>query len=150
VFHSFQICRGAGGGLATLERGLTAGSGTLEGNEMTGFFGGWQADQISVDLKAAQGLVASCSELLTELWAVEREAASLQFLDAMGTLKSGQDLAAKFSKKAVGGEDSLEKSLNSHIQVVTEMRDFFQQCVDRYGEVDDSNASALTSAETPR
>ncbi|MQP31510.1 hypothetical protein GEO20_05945 [Rhodococcus erythropolis] len=117
---------------------------------MTGFFGGWQADQISVDLKAAQGLVASCSELLIELWAVEREAASLQFLDAMGTLKSGQDLAAKFSKKAVGGEDSLEKSLNSHIQVVTEMRDFFQQCVDRYGEVDDSNASALASVDTPR
>jgi hypothetical protein len=44
----------------------------------------------------------------------------------------------------------LEKSLASHIQEVTEMRDFFQQCVDRYGEVDDSNASALTSAETPR
>ncbi|OQM79048.1 hypothetical protein B0E55_04965 [Rhodococcus sp. 66b] len=71
-------------------------------------------------------------------------------VSGMGTLQSGINLAEKFSKKAKDGEDSLEKSLTSHIQVVTEMRDFFQQCVDRYGEVDDSNASALASVDTPR
>lgn len=74
----------------------------------------------------------------------------LTALDCFGTLQSGKDMAGKFAQKATGGADSLEKSLLSHALVITEMRDFFQQCVDRYGEVDDSNVSALASVETPR
>jgi hypothetical protein len=98
----------------------------------------------------ARDVVLACAEFLGELRAMVLMCERIGDVKGMGTLKSGQDLAAKFSKKAVGGEDSLEKSLSSHIQVITEMRDFFQQCVDRYGEVDDSNASALASVETPR
>ncbi len=105
---------------------------------------------VSVEPNVAKPIVCACNSFLGELRAIVLMCERIGDVKGMGTLKSGQDLAAKFSKKAVGGEDSLEKSLNSHIQVVTEMRDFFQQCVDRYGEVDGSNASTLASAETPR
>ena len=70
-------------------------------------------------------------------------------VSALGTLQSGIDLGRKFSLKAVGGDDSLEKSLDSHIAVVTEMRDFFQKCVDRYESVDASNATTLRTTEIP-
>lgn len=103
-----------------------------------------------VEPDVAKPIVCACNSLLNELRATVLMCERIGDVKGMGTLQSGQDLAAKFSKKAVGGEDSLEKSLTSHIQVVTEIRDFFQQCVDRYGEVDDSNASALASTETPR
>lgn len=107
-------------------------------------------DQLAIDFDSAKRVVAAFTTLREELDAALRSVSDLREVKGMGTLQSGQDLAAKFSKKAVGGEDSLEKSLNSHIQVVTEMRDFFQQCVDRYVVVDDSNASALASVDTPR
>lgn len=69
---------------------------------------------------------------------------------AMGTLQSGIDLGRKFSLKAVGGEDSLEKSLDSHIAAVREMRDFFQKCVDRYESVDAANSATFSATEMPR
>jgi len=107
-------------------------------------------DQLAIDFDSAKRVAMAFTALREELDAAMRSVSDLREVKGMGTLKSGQDLAAKFSEKAVGGEDSLEKSLTSHIQVVTEMRDFFQQCVDRYGEVDDSNASAFASVEPPR
>ncbi|MGQ5695803.1 hypothetical protein ACSVIA_18880 [Rhodococcus erythropolis] len=106
--------------------------------------------RLEVEPDIARDVVAACEGFLGELDQMRRNLFVIANVSGMGTLQSGINLAEKFSKKAKDGEDSLEKSLNSHIQVVTEMRDFFQQCVDRYGEVDDSNASALTSAETPR
>lgn len=65
----------------------------------------------------------------------------------MGTLQSGIDLAKKFSEKAVGGEDSLEKSLDSHIAVVKEMRAYFQACIDRYESADVDNSDQLARHE---
>lgn len=111
---------------------------------------GMSSDHFALDFDTAARMASVCKALLDELAAALRSVEVVKDAKGMGTLQSGINLAAKFSRKAVGGEDSLEKSLTSHIQVVTEMRDFFQQCVDRYGEVDDSNASALASVETPR
>ncbi len=115
---------------------------------------GWNnvtaGSQLDLAPDVARDVVFACAEFLGVLNEAHRNLLGIENVSGMGTLQSGINLAAKFSKKAVGGEDSLEKSLTSHIQVVTEMRDFFQQCVDRYGEVDDSNASALASVDTPR
>jgi len=78
---------------------------------------------VIVEPDVAKPIVCACNSLLDELRAMVLMCERIGDVKGMGTLKSGQDLAAKFSKKAVGGEDSLEKSLTSHIQVVTEMRD---------------------------
>ncbi|WP_336882011.1 hypothetical protein [Rhodococcus globerulus] len=72
---------------------------------------------------------------------------SVDVVRGMGTLQSGIDLARKFSLKASGGEDSLEKSLLSHIAVVKEMRAYFQTCIDRYESVDDDNSDQLARHE---
>ena len=100
-----------------------------------------------VDYDVALGVVAACVALIGEIDLLTGELAGIETVVGMGTLQSGLDLADKFSKKAVGGEDSLEKALKSHVQVVTEMRDFFQKCVDSYSGVDTSNAVTLAGQD---
>jgi hypothetical protein len=108
------------------------------------------AHSIDLDPNIAAQLAVACERFLAELQHMAGNLNRLTALDCFGTLQSGRVMAGKFSQKATGGADSLEKSLLSHALVITEMRDFFQQCVDRYGEVDDSNASALASTQIPR
>ncbi|MGW6661148.1 hypothetical protein [Rhodococcus sp. NPDC055024] len=106
-------------------------------------------DQLAIDFDSAKRVAAAFTALREELDAALRSVSDLGEVKGMGTLKSGQDLAAKFSKKAVGGEDSLEKALKSHVQVVTEMRDFFLKCLDSYSGVDTSNAVTLAGQDLP-
>ncbi|PBC38142.1 hypothetical protein CJ178_29595 [Rhodococcus sp. ACPA4] len=72
---------------------------------------------------------------------------SVSDVKGMGTLQSGIDLARKFSLKASGGEDSLEKSLLSHIDVLKEMEAYFQACVTRYFAVEAENMDRLARHE---
>jgi hypothetical protein len=102
-----------------------------------------------VDHDVALGVVAACAAFIGEIDLLKGELAAIETVVGMGTLQSGINLAAKFSRKAVGGEDSLEKSLNSHIQVVTEMRDYFQKCLESYSGVDTSNAVTLAGQDLP-
>jgi len=108
------------------------------------------AHSIDLDPNVAAQLAVACEGFLAELQDMAGNLNRLTALDCFGTLQSGKDMAGKFAQKATGDADSLEKSLLSHALVITEMRDFFQQCVDRYGEVEGSNASALASVDTPR
>ena len=105
--------------------------------------------QLAVDPNVAVDVVKACAVWLDELDSMKGGLDRMAAVSGMGTLQSGIDLGRKFSLKAVGGDDSLEKSLDSHIAVVTEMRDFFQKCVDRYESVDASNATTLRTAEIP-
>ncbi|MCJ0906530.1 hypothetical protein [Rhodococcus sp. ARC_M6] len=112
--------------------------------------GAVELSALSLDPIVAQAIAAACQAWIDELQSMVEQCARLSDVRGMGTLQSGLDLARKFSLKAVGGDDSLESVLRSHIAVVTEMRDFFQKCVDRYQSVDASNATTLTTAETPK
>ena len=128
----------------------------FEGSESQGarsMWSAWTADLehggLSVDRDVANKLVSACNQLRDELVAMKDGLQDLTELKGMGTLQSGLDLAEKFSKKAIGGEDSLEKSLDSHIAVVKEMRAYFQACIDRYESVDGENAATHAKFEIP-
>ncbi|MFE4503915.1 hypothetical protein ACFRFQ_29000 [Rhodococcus sp. NPDC056743] len=103
--------------------------------------------QLAVDPNVARQLAAACKTLLGEFKDMKLRLSDLTDASGMGSLESGRALAEKFSKKAVGGEDSLEKSLLSHIAVVKEMRAYFQACVDRYESVDVDSAGRLARHE---
>ncbi|MGG7104354.1 hypothetical protein [Rhodococcus sp. 24CO] len=103
--------------------------------------------QLTVDPIVAKDLVLACNAWLGELGSIKNGLTRIATVSGMGTLQSGIVLAEKFSKKAVGGEDSLEKTLDSHIAVVKEMRAYFQACIDRYESVDDDNANRLARHE---
>ena len=105
------------------------------------------AGELFVNPNVAKPMVAACSAWISELQSMVKSCERLSDVRGMGTLQSGLDLAAKFSGKALGGEDSLEKSLDSHIAVVKEMRAYFQACIDGYESVDDDNANRLARHE---
>lgn len=105
--------------------------------------------ELFVNPNVAKPMVAACSAWISELQSMVKSCERLSDVRGMGTLQSGLDLAAKFSGKALGGEDSLEKSLDSHIAVVKEMRAYFQACIDRYESVDGENAATHAKFEIP-
>lgn len=102
---------------------------------------------ISVDFEVARKLRDSCRAYRAELDVALRKVESTSNVKGMGTLQSGMDLARKFSLKASGGEDSLEKSLRSHIDVLKEMEAYFQACVTRYFAVEAENLNRLARHE---
>ncbi|MFE4503917.1 hypothetical protein ACFRFQ_29010 [Rhodococcus sp. NPDC056743] len=105
--------------------------------------------KLFVDPDVAKPMVAACNAWIDELGLMVVLCERLSDVKGMGTLQSGLDLAAKFSLKARAGEDSLEKSLDSHIAVVKEMRAYFQACIDRYESVDGENAAIHAKFEIP-
>lgn len=102
---------------------------------------------LNVDVDASRRLARACRNYVADLESALELVDSVDVVRGMGTLQSGIDLARKFSLKASGGEDSLEKSLLSHIAVVKEMRAYFQTCIDRYESVDDDNSDQLARHE---
>ncbi|WP_225320081.1 hypothetical protein [Rhodococcus erythropolis] len=111
----------------------------------------WDLDaggpSFQLDPEVAHGLIGACDSYLLVLEGALGMVGGVSDVKCMGSLTSAENLAGKFSKKAVGGEDSLEKALKSHVQVVTEMRDFFQKCLDSYNGVDTSNAVTLAGQD---
>lgn len=105
--------------------------------------------QLTLDPIVAKDILLACNAWLGELGSIRNGLTRIATVSGMGTLESGRALADKFSKKAIGGEDSLEKSLDSHIAVVKEMRAYFQACIDRYESVDTENAAAHGRLEIP-
>ncbi|WP_261984653.1 hypothetical protein [Rhodococcus sp. WS3] len=103
--------------------------------------------RLAVDPNVARQLTAACKALLGEFKDMKLRLSDMTDASGMGTLESGRALADKFSQKAVGGGDSLEKTLDSHIAVVKEMRAYFQACIDRYESVDDDNANRMARHE---
>ncbi len=64
-------------------------------------------------------------------------------IEGLGTLPSGIALAEKFSKKASGGEYSMDRALADHIAVVEQMRDTFLAIEARYVSAEEANAAAV-------
>jgi hypothetical protein len=108
---------------------------------------GIEGGAIAVDFEVARKLRDTCGAFRVELEIALGEVDWLSKVQGMGTLQSGIDLARKFSLKASGGEDSLEKSLLSHIDVLNEMEAYFQACVTGYFAAEAENADRLARHE---
>ncbi|MCE4265122.1 hypothetical protein [Rhodococcus globerulus] len=102
---------------------------------------------LNVDIDASRRLARACRNYVADLESALELVDSVDVVRGMGTLQSGIDLARKFSLKASGGEDSLEKSLLSHIDVLKEMEAYFQACVTRYFAVEAENMDRLARHE---
>ncbi|MFC4605812.1 hypothetical protein [Rhodococcus kronopolitis] len=120
------------------------------GNSMTE----WQSLGASVDSGSlylepgvAQRCAQRCSEFEDELRRLKGRAMFLSTIDGFGTaLPTGVTLAAKFSKKASGGDYSLDQALADHITVVEQMRALFEKIGAAYDSADQSAADGIDSA----
>ncbi|WP_137725568.1 hypothetical protein [Prescottella subtropica] len=89
-----------------------------------------------------------CSELIEKLQWIRADTETLVKVEGLGILPSGIALAEKFSKKASGGDYSMDRALADHIGIVEQMRDTFLAIEARYAAAEDANTAAVVSVES--
>jgi hypothetical protein len=95
----------------------------------------------------AQRCGQRCADFVSQLKELQKGAQSLSTIDGFGDrLKSGVDLAAKFEKKAVGGDYSLDQALSDHIAVVQDMQQVFEKIAAMYAASEDRGTADINSA----
>lgn len=107
------------------------------------------AGELYLERGTAQRCAERCREFAERLKDIQYESAWLARVDGFGDkLASGAALAAKFERKASGGEYSLDRALADHIAEVEHMRDVFLAIETRYAAAEDANAAALGTVES--
>ncbi|MET4613322.1 hypothetical protein ABIC28_004323 [Rhodococcus sp. PvR044] len=90
-----------------------------------------------------------CAEFAVQLEALKDNAMNLATIDGLGNLQSGITLAAKFGKKAVGGDYSLDQAIVDHITIVQQMQQVFERVDAMYTASEERNSSGIDSAGAP-
>ncbi|MGC0364078.1 putative membrane protein YdfJ with MMPL/SSD domain [Rhodococcus sp. 27YEA15] len=103
-------------------------------------------DDFYLDYETSKKLRDACDKLISSYKSQMQKLKDLEIGNAFGTLQSGKDMATKFTDKAFADTDSLKSALESHIKVVTEMRDYFVECIRYYSQVDKANAAHFDQA----
>ncbi|MFC7449666.1 hypothetical protein [Rhodococcus daqingensis] len=91
-----------------------------------------------------------CADFVVELGVLKEEVRSLASIDGFGNLlPSGAALAAKFEKKASGGDYSMDQAITDHIKVVQEMQQTFEKIEAMYSASEEHNVAGIDSAGAP-
>ncbi|MFD4181399.1 hypothetical protein [Rhodococcus sp. NPDC058514] len=98
------------------------------------------AGHVYLEQGVARRCAQRCAEFIVELKGMQLGARGLATIDGFGDLPSGVALAAKFGKKAVGGDYSMDQALADHITVVQEMQQVFEKIDAAYSASDQSGA----------
>lgn len=102
------------------------------------------AGELSLSPEVGKNLDAQCQAYLDGLDDVRDLRLQVDHVTGFGTMPSGPILEQKFSQKAVGGNTSVEGSLQSHLEEVQLMRQVFAKAIANYQAVDESNRQKLT------
>lgn len=102
--------------------------------------------EIVMEADIAAKLAARCDTFLGRLDIAIEQASNLQYISGFGDLRSAQALAQKFSKKAVGDEDSAVNRLNQSIEIVKLMKQTFELAGKQITETDQQTSQALGNA----
>ncbi|MGF7122559.1 hypothetical protein [Rhodococcus sp. BE178] len=104
--------------------------------------------ELTLERGVAESCAGRCDDLIVQLQAVKDRAADLTTIDGFGDrLPSGVALAAKFGRKASGGDYSLDQALAEHIAEVEQMRDLFTKIGAQYQAAEDANQQSLTNVD---
>ncbi|RDI65047.1 hypothetical protein [Nocardia pseudobrasiliensis] len=106
--------------------------------------------QLSLDPEIGKGLDKVCDDYLDRLNTLMKSSARLRYLGGFGSFQSGKDLQAKFSKKAFGGDQSLEIVLQQHMDAVKTAKEVVAKAISNFVGVDQQNADGYTNTEVPK
>ncbi|MBP1159774.1 hypothetical protein [Rhodococcus sp. PvR099] len=107
------------------------------------------AGRLSLEQGVARRCAARCAEFVDQLRRIQFDASKQAKVDGFGTLQSGIDLAAKFGKKASGGDYSMVQAIDDHITVVLEMQQTFEKIEAMYSASEDRGTAGINSAGSP-
>lgn len=112
----------------------------------------WQALAVAADQghlylnpEAAAACSSACDAYISNLRDSKAKAVGLAEIDGYGDFASGQALRKIFAEKAVGGKNNMVDVLQSHIDVVEEMKVVFGKFFAATEAADDTNATDLKS-----
>lgn len=107
------------------------------------------AGDLRLERGTAQRCAERCNALAARLKDIQYESKWLAKVEGLGDkLPSGIALAAKFERKALGGEYSLDQALAEHIAEVEQMRDVFLAIENRYAAAEEANTAAAAAVES--
>ena len=98
-----------------------------------------------LDQNAARKCSDACESYLEKLARRQKETEGLAKLSGWGDFTAGQQLMGIYASKASGGENSMVDVLQSHIDVVTEMKAVFDKFFTVTDDNEHQNASAIGS-----
>ena len=112
----------------------------------------WQALAVAADQgnlylnpEAAKACNGACDDYILKLKEHQKSARDLGDISGWGDFKSGTQLRDMFAAKAVGGANNMVDVLQSHIDVVEEMKVVFGKFFAATEAADDANATDLQS-----
>ncbi|WP_238841309.1 hypothetical protein [Prescottella equi] len=106
------------------------------------------AGELYLEAGVAQACAARCDDLIRLLDGILSDAMGLTTVVGFGDrLPSGIALAAKFERKASGGDYALDDALADHIKEVQKMRDVFLAIENRYAATEEANTAAAGAVE---
>lgn len=110
----------------------------------------WQAlaraadeGHLFLDAQAASACSAACDEYIGKLRGHQSKADELGNVSGWGDFASGKDYQRILSEKAVGGDNNMVDVLQSHIDVVEEMKSVFNKFFTATQAVDDATAAEV-------
>ena len=106
-----------------------------------------EGGQLHLDRGAAARCAQHCSDLVTRLAGIRDRAGQLGEVQGFGPLPSGIALAAKFSRKAVGGPNSMVGVLTAHIAEVEAMRAVFEKIEARYAAAEQRSVDGFAAIQ---
>ena len=110
-----------------------------------------QADAgiITIPTDVAAKCDAACVAYLAHLGRMQRNALAIDITTPWGSLKSAQDLQARFGRLVTGTDRSLDVILQQHIEVIESMRMLFRRYFDETAATDDLTSSSITALAPP-
>lgn len=116
----------------------------------------WQAlavaadnGQLYLNAEAAASCSAACDRYLRKLRDSKAKAVGLADIRGFGDFDSGKQLQTIYSQKAAGGPNNMVDVLQSHIEVVEEMKVVFGKFFAATQSVDGANAADV-QAQGPK
>ncbi|MBJ8341056.1 hypothetical protein JGU71_19395 [Antrihabitans sp. YC3-6] len=108
------------------------------------------AGELRIEDNVAQEVAAACDELIRGYRNLMLTARGALKVSGLGEIESGQQLAAKFNNKAVGGRDALVDRLRDHIEIVTMIQQTVTTAAAKIQVEEDLLTSHLSSVDPTR
>ncbi|KZF07264.1 hypothetical protein A2J03_23105 [Rhodococcus sp. EPR-157] len=101
--------------------------------------------ELFLNSEAAAACSLACDDYIARLKLHQTQARELVDISGWGDFDSGKELQRIFSEKAAGGANNMVDVLQSHIDVVEEMKVVFGKFFSATEAADDTNATDLQS-----
>lgn len=117
-----------------------------DSSAFSGFTESAQAGDITLDSGIADRCASECQAIIDQLISIQNQIGTLGSVKGFGNgVDNAAELATRFQHRATGGDRSLDKTLENHIEIVNEMKQTFIESGRAYLQTEEGSADALSA-----